>query len=240
MKNMGNRVDAAALVVIMVLAVTFSFAVNTEGALRFFADSAATDWLQAIGSMGTLLVAFLAYLTWRRPDDARRRADLAQAIMRQSQVTQKATFSLRNEMEVGDWSGEPLIDLMLRELSDLDEVPRARLDRARSLIDELEFYGAEAEQLLGAEVSNDLKAVVRRCRGVEQVFARRKFYLDHANDFKDNENFEKRVDELLCILGIRVRHKEDLEDTRTPDVFKDQALAEGEQLRAKLAKFLAG
>lgn len=52
MKNMGSLVDAAALAVIMVLAVTFSFAVNTEGALRFFADSRATDWLQAIGSIG--------------------------------------------------------------------------------------------------------------------------------------------------------------------------------------------
>lgn len=240
MINWGKAVDGAAILAIAVIAVGFSAAVNGEGTWNFFHGSKATDWLQAIGSVGTLLVACLAYMTWRRPDDTRRRADLAQAIMRHSQVTQKATFALRNETEVGDWSGEPIIDLKLAELREQDELPKARVERARSLIDELEFYAAEAAELLGTEVSDDLKIVVERCRRVEQVFARIKFYLDHADDFKDNENFEKRIDDMLAIIGIRVVRLEEMKGKRSRDPFKDEALAEGERLRAKLAKFLAG
>ena len=46
----------------------------------------ANELMRTAGQVGLLLLGILAYRKWRRPEDARRRADAAQEIMRLSRA----------------------------------------------------------------------------------------------------------------------------------------------------------
>jgi hypothetical protein len=161
MKNWGRAVDLTALIAIALLAVAFSFAVNSKGAWDFFAGPTVTDWLQAVGSIGTLLIAWVALRTWRRPDDTRRRGDTAQALLRLSRNTENALFSVRirrtSYIRTAEPSDKEIARMMVAVSKDIDE---ELLKSARVAINELDTYRAEATHLFGPEAQKKIDAII--------------------------------------------------------------------------------
>lgn len=120
-----------------------------------------TDWIQAAGAVVTALVATAAFATWRKPDDARRRGDTAQTLLRLSRNAENALFSMRMRRTSYIRTPQPTdadIARMMKPVS--KDIQQDELKAARVAINELDTYRAEATHMFGVAVQQKIEAII--------------------------------------------------------------------------------
>ncbi len=242
MANPGELIDRIAIAIIAALAIAFSFAVNSKASWEFFAGAKVTDWLQAIGSIGTLAIAWLAYKSWRRPDDTRRRADTAQVLLRLSRNTENALFSVRIRRTSYIRTKAPTdVEIARMMVAVSKDVNEEELNSARMAINELDTYRAEATHLFGAEAQKKIDEIIA-C--YNELANAAEFLLS----FGDNPELitatppdggvigmGKSVHKHLLVFGAAWLSKGE----KRTDVFADRLSEAGNSLRELLVKHLS-
>lgn len=199
-----------------------------------------TDWMQGFGTLGTLFIAIIAFRRWRLPDDAKRRADAAQHLIRlNSQLEASALACRHGGLTVLFGRNEVTIEDKLESLKVLSrKPPRKEIERLRVLRAELLAQETEIETLFGDSAlsasRNFLRPTDRIIRSYEILT-----HMAKPTDFiRKLTNFEKTIDEQMEILGVRIIT--DDADEWELDKFRDEFEALGRSSRAALAPFLIG
>jgi hypothetical protein len=198
-------------------------------------------WMSAVGTLGTLAVAYMALQRWRQPDDARRRGDTAQELLRLSRNTENALFAVRtlrtSMIRTPQPTDEDIARMMKRVAENLD-YPALR--EANAAVGQLDTYRAEAGHMFGLAVQQKIDAIIA-CYGE----------IDNAADLLRTigdspeiitatppnggvEGMGKMAREAIEVLGGAWMSK----DMKRTDEFGDRLRAAGNELRELLVAHL--
>lgn len=206
-----------------------------------FQHPSITDWLQAIGSIGTLLVAMLAFYRWRQPDDARRQADFAQKLLREVQEVEELLFRRRQLFIMQEGSRSEMVDKYGAFFDDFEgfdtEIKAARDNLQRQL--------EEARILCGDAAASMMDRLAKRCR--ERLSAN--FTMRNLESFVEKPEKDPYpphippwpMEELVesgNVLGAIVLKQGQRGREFEKDRWADTVKAEGRELRQALAKLI--
>ena len=221
------------------LAMLYGVAVLKVGALGSeFYNVKVTDVAQAVGALGTLLVAWAAYQTWRRPDDAKRRADTATEIIRASRKFETALIASRTAHELFIFQGDKLIQVTEEDLIDalkaaVKNRSSERLEKAHELANGLHELEPEAEAILGDEAAKKVKEMYAMYQRLDMAYLMAPHFYDGFS-FPDEERRRKLLKDTLHVLGIRGHG----DGKHVADPFEMEVQAAGSALRRNLLPFL--
>ena len=126
-----------------------------------------TDAAQAIGSLGTLVVAWLAYGSWRAQEYARRRADLAEKVLRAANFVGTSIHEARYLHDMSStkpFENEADMSYVVR-LSALSEHQRKALDASATAEAELHANRVIVAKLISVEAAEEMKQIAA-CRNL--------------------------------------------------------------------------
>ena len=199
------------------------------------------DWIRTAVMAAGFLLAVIAYLTWRRPDDARRRADSAQEIVRHSRKLETAALGARlGTLTVRAGNGPVSLEIKMaeaksvaRDLSKAKE--RAALQQA---LDEFRSYRAEADEWFrGSRAAELMDAVATAGQQIVQAYSTVEYLDDAHRQTLGDIRFKRVLEKTLDALGVRF-HLEDELDAANGDRFKAELQRDCDALRQVLLAFL--
>ena len=226
--------------VVLVVAVMFGLSILMLGG-RFDLNAfmAVNELLRTAAALGLFVLGVLAYRKWWRPENARRRGDAAQEILRLSRTLEGRllaarpfSFTLKLEGKVGEAAEKAGV---LRE----QDVPRRELRKLEETYNEFQTYHAEAGFLFhgskAADLMAELEAQAEEVRKAWRIIAMVKSGgFDHL---LDNPRIQGLVDATMETANVVFV---DREGGEPPDVFKDKVQDTGKNLRDVLLPYLAG
>ena len=227
--------------VVFVVAMMFVLAwlALNDGHVVLPSEDTMKEWLRTLAPVGTFIVAVLAYRHWRRPDDAKRRADTAQLIIRQSQNAETAvlsarygtlsfhrdngTFSIEDKMEsAAEAAGKP----MTKEVA-----------RAKKELHDFRTYRTEAAALYSRSgIDESIDKAEGLAKGVISAHNTVHFLDERHRAMLGPQKFEDLLNETLARLGIG--HADKASTDGGTEQFEKDLQAAFDEVRAKLVKFL--
>ena len=199
----------------------------------------ANEVVRTAAAVGVFVLALIAYHKWRRPEDARRRGDAAQEILRLSGRLKGRILAARplsfTVIVEGKVEGvEEKVDLLKSQ-----EIPRAELRRLEETYREFQTYHAEAGHLFrgsqAAELMAELDGRAEEIRKSWKIIAGIKSgAVDHL---LENPRVGTLVDEAMQTANVLLV---DAESGDERDVFEEGLRETGRKLQAELGRFLVG
>ena len=195
------------------------------------------DLVRSGATVGGFVLALLAYLKWRRPDDRKRQADTAQMVLRASGDLQVAAEAARPkslvvQFETQDVTIEDRMEA-LRNLGNFQET----VAELRKQADKFGTYHAEARVLYTEEVARLMVEFLDDCRKVITAHERAAILL-HDRIPPHTAGFDRSVRSTLSVLGIRVIPDYLLDEDDERDVFGEKLTLRGEAFRIALAEYV--
>ncbi|MBY0225107.1 MAG: hypothetical protein K2Q28_04815 [Hyphomicrobium sp.] len=203
-------------------------------------------WMQGVGTVIAAAFAAAAYRHWRRPDDVRRRADTASAILRQSHILQVAAISARYDRARTLTRDATLEEKVTTAHSFVTEQQRKKGHELDVELQKFMIFALEASALFHEhKVAQSMKAIETRCRKIvlaNRVLPQILSYFDRTDG---KAEFEKSFTAMLAILGLRIQVKGDsnasaMDGPEDKDTFLDSMVDEFRELNSCLLKHLTG
>ncbi|MCV0371097.1 hypothetical protein [Filomicrobium sp.] len=209
---------------------------------RDFLSQAAPSWLQGLSTAVAAALAFAAYVEWRRPDDARRRANTAQLILRQSQKLENAAASARyGTIAVMFTQDKELLSEKMNLAESLARKPMPKkVAQLESELHNLRTFRAEATMLyIDRPVAALMDAVSVSCESILRGHSRIKMMNDSLRSLlKDDERFEKVLSGSLEALGASILFVWELDGPEVDDPFWEKVQDQFDTLRNELLTYL--
>jgi hypothetical protein len=227
-----------------VLAAIFALMVTQFSAMEWrlpdwLLRPSATDWMQAVGTLATTAIALLVYRAWRKPDDARRRADTAQIILRQCAKLEVVALACRET----DWVilfHEATLREKADKLIEIGEKPPEKLPQLEEDLNEFETFLEEIQRLFGDRAAELARRFAEHCRSVLQTHRGATTMGSAVGLFHKDDRYPASVDKALSVLDVRymggpVIHV-DLDINE--DSFRSELKKASAQFRSEIVKFL--
>ena len=199
-----------------------------------------SDWIRTIATVVAATVAVLAYRTWRRPDDAKRRADTAELILRQSQKVETAALGARDgglvvlteDVPVGTSHRIEQAEALARA------PPREKLEALELELRELRTYRAEAAVLFRDTRAPELINKVLEAGGeIRKAYDMVRFLDSIHLEMMGPAKFDNLADKVFDAVGVRFAGPV-IEAPKDDDPFKTSFERDCDELRQVLTKFL--
>ena len=218
--------DTVLLALFALIAILLAFAVTGAKLTECFTGAVVSDWIRTVATASGFLLALCAYMNWRRPDDARRRADTAQEILRLSRRFE--AYVLRARVPNYNRTSTPSRNGKLVAIRDA----YARKDDER--IKEMQTVGYELYALEPEAAAILTSEIAAKLTTLYDMFERADSALFYAGRLPDQitEEDEPKLDRIISGLGVR------LGPELVPDEFVTELQAKGNDLRAELLKYL--
>jgi hypothetical protein len=197
-----------------------------------------TDWMSAIGGLGTLFVAAVAYLHWRRPDDTKRRADTADEIIRLSAEFEAAFLDARSPIIAFDIQSPTaratdadLLDLIVGNAANQNS---AKIAEARRLGLSLYSLRTQARGILSTIIADDLIKFFNMFEEFETASTTAKYFAPLKPKDLTPANREK-MKRNMFVLGWRYG---DPNNKANSDSYENEVKTMGDMLRRQLVPYL--
>lgn len=199
-----------------------------------------TDWMQAVGTLGTFFIAIIVLQRWRKPEDAKRKADTAQELIRLSAQLEAAALASRSGgLTVLFEATDVTTDHKLEALKDLsNHTPRDAIERLSALRAELVAREIEIETLFGEPSAALMRAFLSNTEQIVRGYATLKYVAEPMDFVRRLDTFESTVERQMRVLGVRVITDANETADWEKDDFGNELKASGLSSRKALATFL--
>lgn len=195
--------------------------------------------LRTLATVGGFVLAVIAYRAWRRPEVAKRRADTAQVILRQSRKVETAALGARNGSIIVALDDAPVtIEDKIEQAGDVARTkPTEDLKALTKEVEEFRTYRAEAAELFrGTRAVVLMDSIETRAREIVQAYSTAAYLDGPHRGMLGEERFVEVLDETLRTLGVEFTN--DTLGKSGGDVFKAEFVRDCDELRSVLVTFL--
>ena len=237
MRSVVVALAANALVFAVILALVSGFEVNTT--LKDWVFQAVPSYMQGLGTIGAAWIGYLAFKEWRRPDDAKRRADTAQLIIRQSEELERAVLSARYGTLTFLIEGRVLsLEDKMQSAADAAKEPMTdEVALAKKELHGFRTYRTEAVALYkGSGVAELMDKGEALAKAVIQDHSMLGFLDETHRKMLGDKRFEEIVNRTLARLGIRYSDDSGVDDGA--ETVERELQTTFDELREKLVKVL--
>lgn len=208
------------------------------------AEATFDDWMKLLRTAATVAgfgLATLAYTKWRRPDDAKRRADTAQAIIRHSAklegaLTQAHIGLIASVPDTSKVGLDAKVKAGASKLLPVESVP----DLLKALT-ELRGYRAEVNVLFKERrIGEDLDWVDERGNKVATALRALGSLREQGDALKKFGKADTAYDRIFEDLNVRFVNEVDFPGPDVEDLWRTELSERCDSIRATLAKYLVG
>lgn len=134
----------------------------------------APAYMQGIGTIAATVLAAMAYVAWRRPDDTRRVAEFAQTLIRESRKLELAALEARYNTYIhleGDKADRLFAERVANFLMVVEKpVSVEKVEALRHQVNLLDTFQVEAKHYFGADTSKALSSFHDMCSELAEYF----------------------------------------------------------------------
>lgn len=197
-----------------------------------------TDWLQGVGTAVAAAVAIAAFITWRRPDDTRRRADTAELIIRQSAKVEFLIATAQTGMLVVQTAGTAATVKDKQEAAQSKVLPVDVLPELNVELTILRGYKFEAKRLYPAEAVLSLEWIDGEGKRLSKALRALKSIRDQGKKLIQYDVEGTAYDAIFKELNVRWIEQKDFPgpDAESPE--QANLRAKCERLREILSSYL--
>ena len=206
----------------------------------------APAYMQGIGTIAATVLAAMAYVAWRRPDDTRRVAEFAQTLIRESRKLELAALEARYNTYIhleGDKADRLFAEKVAHFLMVVEKpVSAEKVEALRHQVNLLDTFQVEAKHYFGADTSKALSSFHDMCSELAEYFqgmARDPKMVRYIARSADEGAVEPKImlDRTMRAIGIDFVMKGQYEPAEKSWVH--ELRSKGTVLREELAKYLS-